>query len=246
MFDRFRNLFNKTEVIPTKPKVLITIHGFGVRRELEMEQLVAYARDRFPEIITFNMFDIDDSNDDDYMKWIQRAEIVIQKELNDNKEIYLLGFSMGGVIASYLASKYAVRKLVLVAPAFIHFNLENYTTMLIKGANQLLSSKKEYDLKPKMPLSFYNGFLDCVKQYKHTIEKVSCPVLILHGDSDEVISKRSSEWAYEHISHSMKRCIILHLGKHRLLQDQNCKDVAFFLIESFLSDKLLPIKTIDD
>ena len=37
------------------------------------------------------------------------------------KSIYLIGHSMGGVIASYLATKYKqVKKLVLAAPSFTH------------------------------------------------------------------------------------------------------------------------------
>ena len=52
--------------------------------------------------------------------WINKAEEEIEKIINNGyREIYIIGHSMGGVIASYLASKYKeVTKLVLAAPAF--------------------------------------------------------------------------------------------------------------------------------
>ena len=52
--------------------------------------------------------------------WIKKAEDEIEKIINANyKEVYVIGHSMGGVIASHLASKYKeVKKLVLAAPAF--------------------------------------------------------------------------------------------------------------------------------
>ncbi|MFQ8581832.1 MAG: hypothetical protein ACLSA6_04460 [Holdemania massiliensis] len=42
----------------------------------------------------------------------------------------MLGFSMGGVIAAFLASFLAVDKLVLVAPAFEYMSLETVSRLI--------------------------------------------------------------------------------------------------------------------
>ena len=235
MFENLKKLFHKNE-----DKVLITIHGFGVNRKHEMDDFIEYAADFKIEVISFNMFDINDESDDDYNKWILVAENKLQQALNQNKKVYLLGFSMGGVIASYLASKYPIEKLILIAPAFIHFNIENYAGIAIKTGKKLLSGNDEG--KPSMPRNFYSAFMGCVKEHKNDIRKVNCPVLLIQGDEDEVIPLKSSEWAYEQINHDEKKCIFLHGGKHRLLQDQSVQDIAFLLIDDFLHDKLLPSK----
>ena len=54
------------------------------------------------------------------------SEMQIEKIIKHGyKEIYVIGHSMGGVIAAYLASKYKeVKKLVLAAPAFQYFKFE--------------------------------------------------------------------------------------------------------------------------
>lgn len=239
MLNKIKNLFAQKR-IPKQEEILITIHGFGVRREHEMDDLVAYGRSHLPPIKTFNMFDIDDEHDDDYTKWIERCEQVLLEAIHENKKIYLLGFSMGGVIASYLASKYKVEKLILISPAFNHFNLENYTNIALKTGKKLLSGKEEK--KKEMPKSFYNGFISCIKEHKNDISKVTCPVLFIQGDDDEVIPPRSSEWGYEQVPHSNKKCVFLHKGKHRILSDENVKDLAFILIADMIHNKLLPIK----
>ena len=235
MLENLKKLFHKND-----DKVLITIHGFGVNRKHEMDDFIQYATASKIEIISFNMFDIHDEDDDDYNKWILVAENKLQQAFDQNKKVYLLGFSMGGVIASYLAGKYPVEKLILISPAFIHFNIENYAGIAIKTGKKLLSGSDEN--KPSMPRSFYSAFMGCVKEHKNDIRKVSCPILLIQGDADEVIPTRSSEWAYEQISHDQKKCIVLHGGKHRLLQDKSVQDVAFLLIDDFLQDKLLPLK----
>lgn len=231
------------KIIKKEPEtVIITVHGFGVRREHEMDDFKLYASHHLPEVITFNLFDIENDEDSHFNDWVKRAEDVVLQTLNRKKKIILLGFSMGGVIASYLASKYPVEKLILIAPAFIHFNLENYTNIAIKSGKKLLTKKEAESSTPSLPKSFYSGFMDCVKEYKNSIQNVTCPVLILQGDDDEVIPTRSSTWAFSQINHEQKRCIFLHLGKHRLLTDSNVKDVAFLLIDDFIQNKLFTKK----
>src|SRR5690606_40857640 len=52
-----------------------------------------------------------------YKDWITDAENTLRKMTAKYDEIYIVGFSMGGMIAAYLAAKYNVDKLVLLATA---------------------------------------------------------------------------------------------------------------------------------
>ncbi|MGN1343460.1 MAG: alpha/beta hydrolase [Traorella sp.] len=232
MFEKLKRIFvTKNEPAP----LILTVHGFGVRREHEMDDFVEYAKLHLYEVKTFNLFELDE-NDHDYHKWVERAEDALLESIKNNRKIYLLGFSMGGVIASYLASKYPVEKLILISPAFIHFNIENYANMAIKTGKKMLSSSDE--TKPSLPKNFYGDFVDCVKEHKNDIKKVTCPVLIIQGDEDEIIPVRSSSWGYDQIEHDRKQLVYLHLGKHRILSDEKVKEVAFCLIDDFIHDKL--------
>src|SRR5690625_5881355 len=52
-----------------------------------------------------------------YDKWLEAAEKEMIKLMEECEILYVIGFSMGGMIAAYLAAKYDVEKLVLLAPA---------------------------------------------------------------------------------------------------------------------------------
>jgi carboxylesterase len=60
----------------------------------------------------------DDINAFNYKLCLQQVEQEYLSFLGKYETVYLMGFSMGGVIASHLASRYGCDKLVLVAPAF--------------------------------------------------------------------------------------------------------------------------------
>lgn len=227
-----------TEEIKPIP-LLFTIHGFGVRRSKEMDEVVNWANEYGIECQTFDLFDINDESDCNWKLWHQRAEEKLKKAVEENREIYLLGFSMGGVIAADLASRYPIKKLILISPAFIHFHIENYTSIAIKSASSLIKGKNEDEKKPSMPKSFYQGFMDCIKALKNNIANVNCPVLIIQGDDDEIIPVKSSVWAFNQILHKQKRLIFLHGGKHRILSDPNVNTEALALLQCMIEDKIV-------
>ena len=78
--------------------------------------------------------------------WIKKAEDEIEKITNANyKEVYVIGHSMGGVIASHLASKYKeVKKLVLAAPAFHYLAFKGDKVDVIESIKKLPNLFKNY------------------------------------------------------------------------------------------------------
>lgn len=223
-----------------KKQIIITIHGFGRRLHKEMDNLVLWGETDGYEVITFDLYDLYDPEDNDWKTWVQRAENVLKKYDTPDYDIFLLGFSMGGVIASYLASKYNIKRLILIAPAFSYLNIENITSIITKSATNLLSNSDLDKNKVTLPKGFYSSFQDLVKNLKKYISKVNCPVLLFHGDDDEVIPLRSSIQAYEKISHNQKRLFIMHNAKHRLLQDTSVNWEIYQNILLFINNKLIP------
>lgn len=72
------------------------------------------------------LFDPEDPKDSNGILWANRALHVVEKELLKQRRVILGGFSMGGVIASWIASMLPVEKLILIAPAFDLINPEEY------------------------------------------------------------------------------------------------------------------------
>ncbi|MFR2704516.1 MAG: alpha/beta hydrolase [Longicatena caecimuris] len=240
MFDWLKKHFEK-ENPATTPKtkpVILTIHGYGRRRKHEFDNLALWGKKKM-DMISSSLI---------CMIYLMKKIMIgcagynVQKDQLDqykktNRDIYLVGFSMGGVIASYLAAMVPVKKLVLLAPAFSYINMDMITDAITKSAISLWTNDKKEEIQ--LPRSFYSAFSELIKNPKKYITKVDCPILFLHGDEDEVISIKSSINAYDKVPHERKKLIILHEGHHRLLMDEKVNWEAYQIMKLFFDDHLL-------
>lgn len=241
MFEKWKKFFQREKIIePELPKekpIIITIHGYGRRRQHEFDNFVNWGKIDGYDIVQFDMYDLFDETDNDWKQWVSRAKQ--QLDLYAGRKIYLIGFSMGGVIASYLANVCDVDRLILLAPAFNYIHVENIAGILSKGASVLLGSDKKNKEEFEVPASFYGAFMDVVKNLKKYIATIDCPVLFIHGDEDEVISLKSSLSAYEKVFHDKKKLMILHEGHHRLLMDEKVNWDCYQIMKLFFQDQII-------
>ena len=127
-----------------KKRVLIAIHGFGRRKQEDFHYLKTMCEaDSGLEYRCFDLYD-EDKNEKEWLVWVARANQEVTAYLEKGYEVTLLGFSMGGVIAAFLASFLAVNKLVLVAPAFEYMNLETVSRLIPKYAAILKHSESQF------------------------------------------------------------------------------------------------------
>ena len=203
---------------------ILFIHGFvgGI-----------YDYDSFPnELETYRNFDVytftlpgHEKNvvkDVKYNDWIKSAESQIEFLLNHNyKNIYVIGHSMGGVIAAHLASKYKeVKKLVLVAPAFRYFYFKD-GKVNIKGINETIKNLpallKEEDKEKvvariqKTPISTMLEFTKLVSNYQKDLENITCPILTIHGLNDNVVPIEGTDLVYNNVK--SKTNLLINIDK---------------------------------
>ncbi len=217
-----------------KRPVVVTVHGFGARTSHEMDDLAAFLKQNHYDVVQFNLYDINDPTDANIKAWIERAEQALQNAFRKTDEVYLLGFSMGGVIASYLATLFPVKCLILVAPAFHYINLQMAKTATKKTFSSSSSSTK---VSPSRAQT--KAFTEIVNMYKESIAHIECPVLILHGTKDEVIDYSSSVSEYKRIPHERKRLLLVEGAPHRMLYTKAFENTAFQIILAMLQGKLL-------
>jgi esterase/lipase len=216
-----------------KEDLIVLVHGFGTKASKEFIPLENHLHALGYETLSFDLFDPTDISDTDETQWIKRAEENLQQAFKQNKNIILLGFSMGGVIASYLASVYPIKKLILVAPAFSYINLDKVEKSIYTFLKSLVISSPETFVQKGA-----KAFTQIVSQYKNSIAHVDCPVLLLQGSEDEIIPPKSSIWAYEQIGHDNKRLYFLQGAYHRMLYDGRMEQSVFVLIDAMLADKI--------
>ena len=212
-------LFKKKD---NKP-VFVCIHGFGVRKAVEFAPLTRYLNERGYEVIIPELFDINDPTDNDWTHWIARAKSALQKATVENEHVVLIGFSMGGIIASYLATIFKVDKLILMAPAYEYMNTDNVTNQVVKTF---------YRKPSAMPDSFVDTFRTIVDQFRDCVEKLTVDTLILHCEDDEVIHLSSSRKMVTKMT-CPHLLITFEKGQHRMLDDELTSSAVIVNIFAF-------------
>ncbi len=173
--------------------------------------------------------------------WINEAERQLQKIIKHGyKSIYLIGHSMGGVIASYLASKYSeVKKLVLASPAFKYFSFKDDKLDVLKSLQIIPRLFKDYSTEEvlsrifKVPAKTIFEFTKLVEEHTDDITKITIPTLIIHGDNDEIVPEDSVEYVYENIASKSVTLVTIQTLTHDLFVNDRYEEVKKLIIKFF-------------
>lgn len=199
----------------------------------------------------------EDLKDVDWLEWIAYAESQYQRMLEQHDDVYLIGFSMGGLIASYLANRYPVNRLVLLSPALYTPNtgqiIEDITDIFKEGWQKESWQDEEtlghfYRYKEKIkrtPLRAVIQFRKLVKNLSPEVEKLEKPVLIVHGEKDDIVSPKSSEYIYTKAKSDDKHLLWLKESKHVVCTDCE-KELIFQQVDHFFQIRTKQNKRMTD
>lgn len=190
-------------------KAVLIIHGFA-GGTYDEESLLFYLQPKLEfDVYNFtlpgHMTNL--SSDVVYTDWIDAVDERIKRlcDLGYSK-IYLVGHSMGGVLATHAATKYSqVKKLVLVAPAFKYLSSEDEND-LVKTIKMGPDIIKTYQMKEvvsrflKVSISQYKEFKKLVNISQENPKKINVPTLIIHGTADQIVPYQSSEKIFEEMT----------------------------------------------
>lgn len=223
-------------------KAILVIHGFA-GGTYDEEPLANYLElERSFDVYSFTLpgHDVRDKKKATNEEWINESERQL-KYLIDNgyKKIYVIGHSMGGVIATYLAKKYKeVKRLVLVAPAFTCIASKEKGG-LMAAVFKLPELIKAYSFNEiatrvnKMPLSSEKEFINLIEEHKDDIKEIDIPVMLIHGTKDQLVPKESSEEIFENYKSNKKKLLIINDYFHDVFKGEKvdliCKEIKNFL-----------------
>ncbi|MBQ5553825.1 MAG: hypothetical protein IIU37_09605, partial [Erysipelotrichaceae bacterium] len=89
-----------------------------------------------------------------------------------DEPMILIGFSLGALIACHFESRYMVEKLILISPAFDYRRFEE------------VKRKEPEGIVPKEFIDEMKKTVDlCLKD----LDKIQCPVVLIHARQDELI-----------------------------------------------------------
>ena len=216
-------------------KAIVVIHGF-TGNLYDNEYLVNYLEeeplyDVYAETLPGHNKDrFSDASMDD---WKQSVDNMMNRLINlGYKTIYVIGHSMGGVLASYAASKYKeIRKIVFVNAAFDYFNFkQNKDDLKEKDLSKYTRVlQKVVRTSPFM----VNEFRKLVKEGPEFLKEVDCDALILRSSNDGIIPSDASNLIYDSINSNNKYITDIKNASHTVLSGDK-KEVTSEYIKLFL------------
>ncbi|PLS15889.1 carboxylesterase [Bacillus sp. M6-12] len=157
-----------------------------------------------------------------YTEWIDCAELALQSLLKECNTVYVIGFSMGGIIACYLAAKYPVKKLVLLSAAARYINSRQLaldSVEMVRDAWRGNLGKNELYLRyknkmVKTPISAAYQFRLLVAANRRVFQDIKIPTFIAQGKKDGIVPPRSALFLFEKINAPEKELRIVEEAKH--------------------------------
>lgn len=164
--------------------------------------------------------------------WMMEAEQALKELKTQAERIVIVGFSMGGLIAMYLAMRYKIDRMVLLSAAVKYISprqllgeIQNAAWDAVRGrlGENTLFHLYEYKLM-KTPISSAFEFLRVVKLVEPYYHLIDVPVCIVQGKKDSVVPFSAAEFIYENIGSKEKRLIQSESGQHLICYSDDCDD----------------------
>ncbi|MBC8079482.1 MAG: alpha/beta fold hydrolase, partial [Gorillibacterium sp.] len=133
-----------------------------------------------------------------HMDWIKSAQEKADSLANTHESFDLIGFSMSGLIAAFLANRYPVRRLVLLNAAVIYVSPVRLLANVIERLHS--QNDKNYVNKNKTPASAVIEFMKLVRELKPELGHVEVPTMVVQGGRDPIVHPFSSGY----IMHKLK------------------------------------------
>ena len=177
-----------------------------------------------------------------YKEWVSAALKAADSLRERSDRIYLVGVSLGGLIALYIAENRDISGVVAVAPAF---KLQSRLTLFVP----FVKFFKRYTWRPvrpehrefyyeRIPLSSVHELMKLSKEVQRRADRIRAPVLIMHSVKDPLVSPSGSERFYQGLKVSGKRFVRFDSPVHVLITDENPRvDEALEAIYRFLIEQ---------
>ena len=157
-----------------------------------------------------------------YETWLKDAEDALEELRKECSTVYVIGFSMGGMIASYLAATQKVDKLVLLAAARRYISVKYlghyFGEVITDGIAGNLDENEWYanykDKIGEVPFKANLEFIRLVHFTKPYLEKITAPTFIVQGMKDEMVPYKTAYTLEEEIGSELKQVVLFEKSDH--------------------------------
>ena len=176
-----------------------------------------------------------DMKSTDYKDWIASAEEELILLMKKTQNIVIVGFSMGGLIAVNLASKYDIKAIVTINTPIYYWNLNRVFLNIYDDFRnkEFFNCKRYINAKKASPIISMINFLRLLNNTKPKLSNIKCPFLIMQTKDDDTTRLKSTDYIYDNISSEDKTIKLYDKGGHLVLGGQY-KEKVILDIEEFI------------
>lgn len=188
--------------------------------------------------------DLQKKDDQDFIREAINGYQKLEK-IEEVKEIYLVGQSMGGLLALHLAEQGCGEKFaVLAAPVWIQQSLGEWAWALqyIKPFTERrkkpmrINGKLVYRGYSRMPLSTLASMLKFRRKVMENLKQITKPMLLIYSRAEHTVKPESADFIAQNAKNCHVRQVWLDRSGHAITLD-NQKEVAFQEILNFFEEK---------
>lgn len=156
--------------------------------------------------------------------WINGMSRAAEQMKAEHGSFDLVGFSMGGLIAAFLANRFPVRRLVLLNTAFIYISPIRYGRELV---DQIRTGRFREEAAGKLTSARLRAswqFAKLVRNLKPELKSVFTPTLIIQGMKDPIIHPYSARMIEQYIP-GPKELKLFPNSRHMICLDTESEEV---------------------
>lgn len=230
----------------------VLIHGFASGPQ-EMNYLAKYLAGNGLSVRSLLLKGHGSSPDDlacaKWTDWESQVDSVLRDSKQQYKNVFLIGFSMGSLLAIRAGMRHEVDGVVAISPSLYMFDKNIYRLPLRKGiqlASRLFPTYtrkvRNYTYRgvsyqrsayAKVPLSAIDQMLGLADSTRSTMESFSRPILIIYAKDDKTCDFEGSLEIHDTIRSTKKKIVELRRGGH-LITLNDSRDKVFEEIKSFI------------
>lgn len=178
--------------------------------------------------------DLDTRTWEDWTSHVESALGDIQKRC---ETVFVAGLSLGALLALYLAAQHdeLAGAISYSAPMGVTDWRSNFVPIFKKFIPQVTKSE-DFMIDPEAklrnwsyettPTSAAHEVLKFMREVKHLLPRINCPLLIINSTEDPEIRLDSGQYVYVHTSSADKKLIMLHNCGHVITIDNEWEQVA--------------------
>lgn len=170
-----------------------------------------------------------------YKDWVESAQLKYTELEKSCDKVYIIGFSMGGLIALQLSLDNEISGIITLNSPIYVWNIKNIVINIIDDIKykRLTNIKGYINSCTKFPINDLINFKLLLKDTKKKLFQVNTPILIIQSLKDDTVKIKSADYISKNISSLIKDKKYYKSSGHLILWSVDCtsveKDILKFI-----------------